>query len=118
MSAKQDTIFADGFFFELPKENAPSFIKGRIEIDVEKFKQFLNDHQNEGGFVKIDLKESKGQKGYAVLNTWKPTNTQFKKKELTPEEEEARDDNNRVSVPTGDGIDYPEEEINPEDIPF
>lgn len=107
MSDKPETIFADGLFFELPQANTPTFIKGKLSIEVEKFKQFLNDHQNKGGYVNIDLKESKGQKGYAVLNTWKPTQKQYKAPQT-----------NEVSVPTGEGIEYPEEEVNPDDIPF
>lgn len=114
MSNTTDTIFADGLFFELPEANTPSFIKGKIEINVEKFKQFLNDHQNEGGFVKIDLKESKGGKGYAVLNTWKPTH-KTTKRELTAEEQEAKSANEVIN---DSGIEYPDEKINPDDIPF
>ena len=107
MPEKQDTIFADGLFFELPSANAPSFIKGKLSINVPEFIKFLNNHQNKGRYVNIDLKESKGQKGYAVLDTWKPTDKQYK----APQQPE------QGEVPDG-GIDYPDEVINPDEIPF
>ena len=107
MSEKQDTIFADGLFFELPESNAPTFVKGKLSIKVAEFTKFLNNNQNKGGYVTIDLKESKGQKGYAVLNTWKPTDKQYKAPKT-----------NEVNVATPEGIEYPEEEVNPDDIPF
>lgn len=105
MPEKQETIFADGLFFELPVANAPSFVKGKLSIEVKKFVQFLNDHQNKGGYVNIDLKESKGQKGYAQLNTWKPTDKQYKAPKT-----------NEVNVASE--VEYPEEEIDPSQIPF
>lgn len=109
MPEKQDTIFADGLFFELPTENAPSFIKGKLSINVEEFKKFLNDHQNKGGYVNIDLKESKNGKGYAVLNTWKPTHKEYK-------EEVEQDIPDNLHVHTD--VDYPEEDIKSDEIPF
>lgn len=109
MSKKQDTIFADGLFFELAGANAPSFIKGKLSIDVVKFTQFLNDHQNKGGYVNIDLKESKSQKGYAVLNSWKPSEKPKEGKEI-----KNVPDNLHVSTE----VDYPEEENKADEIPF
>lgn len=105
--AEDNTIFADGLFFELPPANSPSFVKGKLSINVPEFIKFLNNHQNVGGYVNIDLKESKAQKGYAVLNTWKPTDKQYKTEK--PKE---------VNDSSMDTIEYPEEQINNEDIPF
>ena len=107
-----DKIFIDGMYFKLPQENAPEFIKGSLEFDVKKFAQFMNDHQNVGGFLKVDLKVAKSGKGYAELNTWKPTDKNFKQpqfKEKVEEEEVPR---------TVNGMEYPADDINSEDIPF
>ena len=109
MPEKQDTTFADGLFFNFPPEKAPSFIIGKLSINVDEFKVFLDANVDAKGYVNIDLKESKGGKGYAVLDTWKPT------KKVEPKEVKDVPDN--LHVPSK-GIEYPEEEVNPEDIPF
>jgi hypothetical protein len=100
-----DQIFIDGMYFEIP-QNAPDFVKGKISINVAKLTKFLNDHQNNGGYVSVDVKESKTTgKVYCVLNTWKPEHKQFKEKE-------------EKDIHVDTEVEYPEEEINPEDIPF
>jgi len=70
---KQETIFADGIFFNKPHENAPDFVKGSVGIRVKEAVEFLVRNENENGFVNIDLLKSK-EKGtlYFVLNDWKP----------------------------------------------
>lgn len=72
-SPNKESVLAEGLYFELPKEGAPDFVKGRLSIDVNKFQQFLQANKNNGGYVNINLKVSKGLKGYAVLDTWKPS---------------------------------------------
>lgn len=66
-----DNIFADGFFFEKPKENAPEFVKGKISIKVDEFIPFLEQHRNGGGYVNLDLKKAKSGKLYVALNDYK-----------------------------------------------
>lgn len=83
-----EKIFIDGMYYKLPTENAPSFVNGSLEFDVKKFIPFLNDHQNVAGFVKVDLKTAKNGKAYAELNTWKPTNKEFKQPEFKQKEED------------------------------
>ena len=68
-----ETVFADGFFFEKPKEGAPEYVKGRVSINVEKAIAFINANKNDAGYVNLDLLKSKeGGKLYFKLNTWKP----------------------------------------------
>jgi hypothetical protein len=69
----EDKIFADGFIFKLPHQNAPDFVKGGISIKAEEAIAFINQHKDESGWLNLSLKESKGGKGYAELDTWKPT---------------------------------------------
>jgi len=86
--------FLAGFFFERPREGAPSFVKGRMSIKAEEAIAFITEHKNEAGYVNADLLTSKdGSKLYFTLNDWKPE----KKAEA---------------------IEYPTETINPEDVPF
>jgi len=67
-----ETVFADGFRFERPREGAPSFVKGRMSINVERGIAFLQTHKNERGFVDLDLLLSTKGEPYLKLNTWKP----------------------------------------------
>lgn len=70
---KQEPIFADGFFFDRPREGAPDFVKGRMSIMAEKAIAFITKHKNEAGYVNLDFLKSKdGKKLYFQLNTWKP----------------------------------------------
>jgi len=98
-----DKIFAGGMRFEKPKEGTPDFVKGRLSFKVDEAVEFLQKYKNEKGWVNVDLLKSK-EKGtlYLQLNDWKPK-----------EQEDAKRENKGV-----DPIDYPEEDINPEDIPF
>lgn len=94
-----DTKLADGIYFDRPREGAPSFVKGRMSIQVEKAVEMLQKNKNEKGYVNFDLLQSKdGTKLYFKLNDWKPTNAP-----ASPE-----------TAPTAPVV----EEIAPSDIPF
>lgn len=66
------TIFADGFFFDRPRDGAPEFVKGRMSIKVAEAVPFLQANVNEAGYVNLDLKLSREGKLYLQLNTYKP----------------------------------------------
>lgn len=100
-----DKVFVKGMFFELPSGGSPEYVKGKLSCKVADLVQFLNDHQNVGGYVNIDLKVAKGGKAYAELNTWKPTDKQFKPKPAEVEQSE-------------DTTEYPEGDTPDDDIPF
>ena len=89
-----ETVFADGFILKAPHENAPKFIKGSLSVKVDEAIKFLEDNKDARGWVNLDLKVGQSGKWYVQRNEWKPE----------PKEEGA---------PA-----YPEEEINPEDVPF
>lgn len=79
------TVFADGIYFDRPREGGPSFVKGRVSIKVDQAIAFLNQHKNEKGYVNLDLKEAKDTKKlYLALNAWKPT--EQKTEELSAED--------------------------------
>lgn len=110
MSNQQETVFADGLMFSLPRQGAPDFVKGRLGFKVEDFIKFLQANVKPDGFVNVNLKVSKGGKAYAVLDTWVP-NQALKTTTTAPK-------NTQVNVPSSDSIEYPEEDIDPDDIPF
>lgn len=105
-------IFADGMTFKEPHERAPAFVKGSISIKVDKFVAFLNAHANEKGWVTLDMKESKSLVTYFQLNTWKPEKTEGGWKPKPQSQAQIDEMKNRTD------IEYPEEDINPDDIPF
>jgi len=71
---KTEIVFADGFKFEKPREGAPELLKGRISVNVATAIETLKKHQNNGGWVNINMWKSK-EKGtiYFSIDTWKPT---------------------------------------------
>lgn len=69
---KTEKVFAEGIWFDRPREGAPDFVKGRINIKVPDLIIFLENHRNNAGYVNLDLKISKAGKLYLELNTWTP----------------------------------------------
>ena len=67
---KKEKIFADGFRFEKPREGSPDFVKGRISVKVPEAVAFLQQHQNNGGWVNLEIKKSKEGKFYIELDTY------------------------------------------------
>ena len=99
-----DIIFADGFRFENPRENAPSFVKGKLSIKAEEAIKFIQEHESEG-WVNIDIKESKGGKLYMALDTYKKDS-----------KEEVKQEAKKVVKEEESVIDYPENNLDL--IPF
>lgn len=102
----QEKIFPKGMYLKAPNEGAPEYVKGSLQIKVVELIPFLEQHQNNAGYVNLDLKESKmGLKLYLELNTWQP-------KPKNDVEE------NQEKLNNLDQIEYPVEDINPDQIPF
>jgi len=71
MNDKQPMIFADGMNIYLPNEKAMKFSYGNLSFNVKKFKEFLDKHENEKGYVKVKLPiSSRTNAPYAVLDTY------------------------------------------------
>ena len=95
----EDKKLFEGAFFERPKAGAPDFVKGKMSMRVDDVVAFLTENKNEKGYCNFDLLLAKnGESLYFQLNTWKPA--------PKPDSQ----DNTRIA--------YPEETINPADIPF
>ena len=63
-------FFPQGLFFNEPRQGAPDFVKGSVNIKVADFKEYLG--KVKGEYLNIDLKVSKDGKAYAEVNTFKP----------------------------------------------
>lgn len=110
---KPEKVFADGIYYEPHNAKAPDYILDGVSIEVEKFIAFLQKNKN-GDYCRLTRKLSKGGKSYYELNTWKPNKPQS----LKSESEKAIEVEENQAKLNNDGIEYPEEQINPEDIPF
>jgi hypothetical protein len=104
-----DNKYPAGFRIYQPSANAPTFIKGNVDVDVTEFTAYLNgNHRN--GKVRFQLKESREGKLYMQLDTY-----------VSPKEKNIETIKENINETLGvkvDTIEYPDEDINPEDIPF
>ena len=66
--------FVDGLIVKAPHERAPDFVKASISIKVVDLGKWLRAQYKAGNteWINIDVKESKGGKWYAAVNTYKP----------------------------------------------
>jgi hypothetical protein len=76
-----DKIFTNGLWFKEWAEPMPKFIKGKLSIKVPDFIKFLEDNQNNSGYVNINIKTSQKGTVYCELDTWKPTQDKAKVEE-------------------------------------
>lgn len=65
-----DIEFVNGLIVKAPRENAPDFVKASISIKRVDLMEWLAGRPDE--WVNVDVKESKGGKWYAAVNTYKP----------------------------------------------
>jgi hypothetical protein len=91
----EEKVFIKGMTVKAPRENAPSFVKASIGINIKDLVAFLGGFHSE--WINIDIKESKGGKWYAELNTWQ------------------KGDVKSEPIAT---IEYPTDEVNDGDVPF
>jgi len=62
--------FIDGLRAFAPRDNAPSFVKANLVVNVAELQAWLAQRSGE---VRIDIKESRGGKYYASENDYKPS---------------------------------------------
>lgn len=99
-----DINYAEGFWYNEPSERAPDFIKANISIVPDKFAAWLQQQpRDEKGYVKLTVKESKGGKIYAALDTWKPSG----QPQQAPQQPEQRQPEvSADSMPSGQSIPF------------
>ena len=66
-----EKIFVDGLIVKKPHENAPDFVKAKVSMKMADLIAFAKQHHNDG-WLNAEIKESKGGKFYAELDSWKP----------------------------------------------
>lgn len=97
-----EKVFADGFIWKKPRENAPDFVLGSISIKADEAVFFIKKNTI-NGWVNLDVKKSKNGKIYMELNTWKP---EPKEEEVNKKFEEMTEKDTKTSKTLeGDEID-------------
>ena len=72
-----DIEFAGGIFPKAPHPRAPDFVKGQIRIKIDDAISFLESKRDSGkNWIDLDVKESRGGKWYASVNTWQEDRSQ------------------------------------------
>ena len=65
-----DIKFVKGLHPKAPHENAPSFVKAKLNLKRQDLIDWLLSQQGE--WIAVDVKESKGGKWYAAVDDWEP----------------------------------------------
>lgn len=97
-----DIQFAKGVYFTTKPPQAPAYVLGKISLKREEVIQWLMTLRTE--WVNIDCLMSKAGKPYCKLNNY-----------VSDKKKEVADSRQKVA---NTEIEYPDEDINPEDIPF
>lgn len=111
-----DKVFAEGLYFEKPREGAPEFVLGGLSIQPSKLVEFLSSQSaNKAGYLNFDILVSKKTgKPYIVKND-------YEKKEPVVNAETGQyqaPEGGYASQQAVPEIQYPDGEIDPNDIPF
>ena len=67
-----DVVFAQGMIVKHPHPNAPDFVKASVSFKMKEFVEWGREHHKDG-WINIQIKESKGGKLYAALDTFVPS---------------------------------------------
>jgi hypothetical protein len=102
------TELIKGLFVKKPHEKAPQFIKCKLSFKRDELIGWLQAQEDQ--WVNIDVKESRDGDFYAQIDTWKPDGNKPATHPTLGSDGKVQD-----NEPT---IEYPEDEINPDDVPF
>lgn len=107
--------------FDLPNENAPEWVKGKIHVKAKPFFEFAKKHVNERGWLNIDLKKSQKGTYYLQLNTFESNGAKVAKDDWD-KVNAYREESNKRNMPTNDvdpAVDLSDEGgIDAYNIPF
>jgi len=67
----EEKIFVNGMIAKR-HPNAPDFVKASLSLKMSELIEFARQHHKDG-WLNIQIKESKGGKYYAELDTWEPS---------------------------------------------
>ena len=107
--------FIDGFFAKAPHENAPEFVKAKVNIKREELLRWLDNKSDE--WISVDIKEGRSGKWYASVDNWKPAESiQAQGNESEPSwVQEDESDNIPFDLPVASN---PRKDEDPDDVPF
>lgn len=121
-----EKIFISGFYSSDVADTAPAWLLGKGSLHADKLAQWLTENKqlaDKDGFIRYTVKKSQSTgKRYVEVDTWvKPS--QSLQPDGTPYPQDSNGavaaiQNGSHPLPTSDDIQYPDEDINPEDIPF
>ena len=84
--------FPNGLYVQAPRPIAPSFVKGRVSIQIETFLEYLSKKSEDGSeWLRIDIKEgfnedeAGNKKWYAQVDNWKPNGQEVAQEETDAE---------------------------------
>jgi len=107
MNNQNEKEFANGVVFEYPRQGAPDFVIGRLSFKRDDMIKWLESKTDE--WVNTDvLKARSTGKPYIVVNTYKKDDNAPQGATQAPQQVDT----------VVDEIEYPDDDINPEDIPF
>jgi hypothetical protein len=67
-----DKVFAEGIYYNPPRDGAPDFVLGSISVMPGKFAEWvIGQEADERGYVRLSVKRGKSGKAYVELDTWK-----------------------------------------------
>ena len=75
MSEQQNDL-AIGFYANELSEKTPDWVKANIGIKVSDAVKFLQENEDEKGYVRIKVLVSKSGKPYCTIDRWKPGNSE------------------------------------------
>jgi len=67
------TKFAEGVYFNMPREGAPEYVIGSIVIDKEKFADLFNNHSGKKIYMSVLMGKEK-QRPYVKIDDFVPKN--------------------------------------------
>lgn len=113
--AEQSTEYVSGLFAKAKHQNAPAFVVCKLSAKPKELIAWLETKLDQE-WVNMDVKIARdGQKLYVQVDNWKKSEYQ------EPDRSNFDREDDTVEVENDDGsvdIDYPADDLNPNDIPF
>lgn len=101
-----DVIFTAGMFCDEHEFSDNNKIT-KLSFKVEQFKQWLDQHTNDKGYVNVIVGKSQGGKLYGKLDTWKPSNQESKPNQESFQGDNQNNGGNQQNESRNDQVGYP-----------
>ena len=108
-----DIEFIDGFFAKAPHENAPEFVKAKVNIKREELLSWLTSRSDE--WISVDIKEARSGKWYASVDNWQPNGGGEAQPQAAAPPPFFADEDGLDTIPFDDG---PAPDFDDDSVPF